>query len=182
MIALKTMPMRIADSAHTRHMIGDEMRRPKAPPGLDTAGRSLWRDPWRTLIDAYEFSPVEVAVLTAACRQADDVARLESVIASDGVIVEGSAGQPRLSAVVTEVRQGRLALARLLSDLAIPADDDDTRSGSASVGASRAARVRWDRLRGDRSMPRQHVHAGATRRGESGAWPATRGPTNRFRA
>lgn len=115
--------------------------RPRAPVGLAKAGRALWR----SLTGAYEFDLVEMAILAAACRQADDIAALEDAIAVDGVTVVGSAGQPRLNAAITEVRQGRLALGRLLGQLAIPLDAEGRPMTEASRRAQRAANARWNR-------------------------------------
>ena len=57
---------------------------------------------------------------------------LESpVLKDDGLTVRGAAGQWRLNAAVTELRQGRLALARLLEQVCLDrvrapeADGDD---------------------------------------------------------
>lgn len=118
--------------------------KPAQPAGLGKAGASLWK----RLTSKYDFDPWEVIVVESAARQADDVAALERIIKDQGVIVKGSAGQPRLAAVVTEVRQGRLALARLLAELRLPSEDapDQPMSGR-SVRAQRAANVRWARQR-----------------------------------
>ncbi|MFG1755931.1 P27 family phage terminase small subunit [Streptosporangium sandarakinum] len=116
----------------------------RKPADLGEAGSALWD----RLTDELVFDCWEAEILAAACRQRDDIALLERVIASEGVITTGSQGQPRLSAVVTEVRQSRLALAKLLAELRLPSDDDD---GKAMNGASRraqaAANTRWARKR-----------------------------------
>jgi hypothetical protein len=121
---------------------------PDAPDGLGEAGRALWV----SLSAEFEFGPHELALLAVACRQADDVAALEGLLGRDGLVVTGSAGQPRLNAAVTEVRQGRLALAKLLDQLAIPDEEQQVGRSAASRRAQRAARIRWDRdaLRGER--------------------------------
>ena len=49
-----------------------------------------------------------------ACAQADQNASLENALKEDGLTVRGAAGQSRLNAAATELRQGRLALAKLL--------------------------------------------------------------------
>lgn len=117
---------------------------PRPPERLGEAGSALWC----SLTTVYEFGPHELALLAVACRQADDVAALEALLARDGLVVPGSTGQPRLNAAVTEVRQGRLALSKLLDQLALPADDDDAAPvlrSPASRKAQKAARARWDR-------------------------------------
>jgi len=93
-------------------------------------------------------------MLASACRHADMIARLEDLLA-DGLVSPGGAGQPRLSAAVTELRQSRLALSRLLADLSLPVDDvgEDgaatpvTLPSPASRRASHAAKARHDRER-----------------------------------
>ena len=91
---------------------------PRQPAGLGAAGSALWK----RLVGAYVFEPYEVGIVEAACRQADDIARLDAAIRSDGVLTEGSQGQPRLAQVVTEARQGREALVRLLARLDMPSE------------------------------------------------------------
>ena len=118
--------------------------KPKMPTGLGKAGQALWT----RLVSVYDFDPWEVIVVESAARQADDVAALEKVIKDQGVIAKGSAGQMRLAQVVTEVRQGRIAVARLLAELRLPAEDaaEQPMTGR-SIRAQRAANARWDRKR-----------------------------------
>lgn len=108
---------------------------PRLPAKLDAAGRRLWK----SLLEEYNFSPNELVILEAAARQADDVATLEAGL-RDGFVVKGSKGQPRLSAAVTEVRQGRLALARLVAELRLPADGAEVGKNPTKA---RAASTRW---------------------------------------
>lgn len=110
----------------------------RAPSGLGKAGRSLWRS-----FGAYVFDARETAALAAACRQADDIAALEAELATGTLIVEGSKGQPVLNSAVAELRQGRLALSRLLGSLDLPAED----AGSLTprqLQARKASNTRWD--------------------------------------
>ncbi len=93
------------------------------------------------------YAPRELALLALAARQADDVAALEVALAAGGVIVAGSKGQARLNGVVTELRQGRIALAKLLGDLALPGEDDGVARTAKSERAQRAANTRWARER-----------------------------------
>ena len=116
------------------------------PKGLGPDGSALWA----RMTAAYEFGETESALLAAACRQSDDVALIEKTIAADGAIVEGSKGQPRLNAAFAEVRQGRLALAKLLGALAVP--EDDVPMTAASRRARAAARARWDRRRAEEAQ------------------------------
>ncbi len=118
-------------------------KKPTAPAGLGVAGAALWR----RITAAYELDPGERALLEAACRQADDIRRLEKLIERDGLTITGSRGQPRLNAAVTEVRQGRIALQKLLAALALPSSSDDVVSlaTARSNQARRAAVARWKR-------------------------------------
>jgi hypothetical protein len=110
------------------------------PAKLGAAGRKLWRE----LVGEYVFEVREVALLEACARQADDVALLEKVLRSDGPIGVGSRGQPKLTPVVGELRQGRLALARLLGELGLPAEEaEDAPTTARSARARHAADVRW---------------------------------------
>jgi phage terminase small subunit len=117
--------------------------RPKPPRRLDAAGRALWREIQRAVPEDAELDEREVAVLREACQQADVNAALAVAVELDGVVVEGSAGQPRLNAAVTELRQGRLALVRLLGELKLPDMDERPRS-MRSERARRAANSRWE--------------------------------------
>ncbi len=119
----------------------DSKPKPRTPANLGPAGKALWR----RLTASYVFAEHELALLEVAAHQADDVAALERAIAEDGYIVAGSQGQPRLSGAVTEVRQGRLALGKLLAQLALPDEDGEAAPSPASLRARKAANARWAR-------------------------------------
>lgn len=114
-------------------------------PPLGEAGAALYG----RLAGAYEFTATEEALLVAACRQADDITMLEATLAEEGPIVAGSKGQPRLSPVLAELRQGRLAFAKLLGALAVPDDFDDKPLTANSRRARAAANARWNRVRAE---------------------------------
>lgn len=114
----------------------------RQPTGLGKAGRALWR----SITAEWELDPRELALLSAACRQSDDVAALEAALATDGLVTLGSAGQPRMNAVITELRQSRMAVAKLLVDLRLPGDVDPPMTAT-QARASRAATARWDMQR-----------------------------------
>ncbi len=111
----------------------------RTPAKLAPEGRKLW-----TAVTAdFDLTATELVLLEAAARQADDVATLEAGL-RDGFTVAGSKGQPRLSAAVTEVRQGRLALARLIAELRLPAEGEDV---GVNPTKARAASTRWNAQR-----------------------------------
>ena len=115
---------------------------PKAPAGLRAAGQALWRDVLRGVPAGWELDERESALLALAAQQADDLARLDDAIRGHGAMVEGSQGQPVVNPAISEARNARLAISRLLGALAIPNE-----SGHAGTEASRrgqrAARARW---------------------------------------
>ncbi len=116
---------------------------PRAPAGLQTAGRRLWRD---VLADV-EMRPDELAVLEAACRHLDLLVALERVLDEHGPTTKGSTGQTRVHPVVAELRQGRLALGKLLGQLGVqdaPGERFDLSDpAQRSSRARRAALSRW---------------------------------------
>lgn len=132
-----------------------EKAKPRVPSGVGTVGRALWR----RLVAVYDFEEHELAVLEVACRQLDDVAALEAVIARDGMVVAGSQGQPRLNAAVAEVRQGRLALGKLLGLLALP-DEAERPLTAASRTAQKAANARWNRKRAEQERREARLASG----------------------
>lgn len=116
------------------------------PPDLGLAGRDLWD----SVAGPFELAAHERVLLGSAARHADLIAELEDVLAADGLVVLGSTGQPRLNGAVTELRQARLALSRLVADLALPLDESAegvVLASPASRRASKAARIRHDRDR-----------------------------------
>ncbi len=86
---------------------------PAAPRGLKAAGRRLWDS---TCAD-FELEPFEASLLEQACRTADIIETLQSVVDSLGVDCAGRE--------LAEVRQQRLAFARILVALRLPAGLDD---------------------------------------------------------
>ncbi|MEZ5116653.1 MAG: hypothetical protein R2737_10330 [Candidatus Nanopelagicales bacterium] len=126
--------------------------KPAPPKGLRAAGKALWQSIIGEVDAAgLELDARELAILATAARQADDVAALEEVLARDGLIVLGAAGQPRLNAAATEARQGRLALGKLLGEIALPDEDGIPRTASQARAAN-AANQRWQRFAGRRGV------------------------------
>jgi hypothetical protein len=117
---------------------------PKPPAGLGRAGEALWT----SVVGKYDLAAHEGFMLASACRHADLIAELDRVLA-DGLITTGASGQPRLSAAVAAVTSARLALSRLLADLALPMDDAAPVKlpSPASARARKAANARWNQAR-----------------------------------
>ena len=106
-----------------------------------TAGVALVESILRGLPPGVELDERERSLLDQAARQADDVAALEADIAEHGIRVPGSrAGHTVLNPAVSECRQGRLALGKLLGALELPESASD-----ATRRAQRAAEARFRR-------------------------------------
>jgi hypothetical protein len=81
------------------------------------------------VVDKFELNDHELVILKEACRTIDLLDSLQAAIDQDGPLQpwgEGSRAHP----AAPELRQHRIALARLLSVLQIPPDPDDDRPGS----------------------------------------------------
>lgn len=73
----------------------------------------------------YDLAEHELALLTEACRTADLCDDLQQRLAADGPVVDGANG-PKVHPAAVELRQQRIALARLLAALRVPDDDEAT--------------------------------------------------------
>jgi hypothetical protein len=82
---------------------------PRAPRGLDKAGKELWRSV-HTVFD-FEDEAHLVATLEQACRTRDEIDRLEAAMEGQPYTVLGSAKQVQLHPLVSEARFQRKALA-----------------------------------------------------------------------
>lgn len=123
-----------------------------APACFSEAGTALWE----RLVAVYELSDAEVPQLELACRQADDVAHLERLLAEQGGTVVGSTGQPRLSPVFAELRQARLALSKLLGAVGLP-DEENRPLTAAQRNAQHAAQARWRQTRARQEQRRRRL-------------------------
>ena len=91
---------------------------------------------------SHQWDERDRALLDLAARQAADIDRLEADIAENGVRVQGR-GASVLNQSLCEVRQARVALARILGQVDIP-DSTPTRS----LHARKAAIARWQPQQG----------------------------------
>jgi uncharacterized protein with von Willebrand factor type A (vWA) domain len=85
-----------------------------------------------------EFDEREETLLSLAARQARDVERAEADLDERGYLVPGSQGQQVVNPSVSEARQGRVVLGRLLGQLDLPESTRD-----AVNSARHAAETRW---------------------------------------
>jgi hypothetical protein len=124
-------------------------KRPAPPASLGTAGKRCWKALFSDLPEDWELTAREVELLRNGCRQADLVSELETALSSEGIVVLGAGGQTRMNAVATELRQSRIALARLLGEIELPADAGEEPRTAKAQRATRAAQARWRRRYGD---------------------------------
>ncbi|HMM93973.1 terminase [Phycicoccus sp.] len=87
----------------------------KPPTGLKRSGRSLWA----AVLEEFELDEHERQVLREACRTADLLDSLQTVLDREGPMAESSQGM-RVHPAAVELRQQRIALARLFAALDLP--------------------------------------------------------------
>jgi hypothetical protein len=102
--------------------------KPRAPSGLGSKARRLWRE----VVDTFELMPHELPLLREVVRVVDRLEQLEEVIAEEGVM-EGGKPHPAL----VEARQQQIILGRLLTTLRLPEDWADVGSRPQRRGAAR---------------------------------------------
>lgn len=95
-------------------------RKPKRPDGLGARAAKLWAD----VVGTFDLRPDELIVLGEACRTMDTLARLDDALRGADLMVRGSQGQLRENPLLSEARQQRLALSRMLKQLDLPESDD----------------------------------------------------------
>lgn len=114
--------------------------RRRAPAGLDARGRRFWTK----TIEVYVLTEGEAELLAECCRTLDRLDTLAAVVAVDGPTATGSTGQVTVHPALTESRNQRLALHRLLAALALPDEDGKaTVLSSQSASGKQGAPVRW---------------------------------------
>ena len=114
-------------------------RKPSPPADLDARGRAFWRSTQAM----FELSGVEMELLKECARLLDECEALRHAVDRDGTTVAGSSGQLRVHPGVGELRQHRLALGRLLAQLALPDVDGGALATPRTAAARNAAQVRW---------------------------------------
>lgn len=104
---------------------GDGMTE-KAPTGTRGPGRRLWQ----SVMKDYELDDHERVLLVEAVRTVDLLDHLDAEVRRDGPMVHSPQGRKAHPAAV-EARQQRIALARLLAALRLPAGEDGDQQTSA---------------------------------------------------
>jgi hypothetical protein len=114
------------------------------PDGLGDRARAFWAKS----VAEYDLTDAEAELLAEAAWTLTEIESLRSTLDSDGLTVAGSVGQTRVHPAVNEIRQHRMALARLIKAIDLPADADEPESWTTK-NARAAAEARW-------SMERSH--------------------------
>lgn len=96
------------------------MTKPKTPVGTGPAGAKLWR----AVLEEYELEEHELLLLREAVRTVDTLDLLDARVRKDGPLLSSSQGE-RAHPALTEARQQRIALARLLAALRLPAGEEE---------------------------------------------------------
>jgi uncharacterized protein with von Willebrand factor type A (vWA) domain len=112
---------------------------PRPPDGLKTSGRRLWR----AVVADHDLEQHERELLRRACRTADLLAGLEALVADEGLTSVSSQGS-RVHPAIVELRQQRIAFARLLAALNVLSGvegEEDGRRSAAPRGVRRPYRL-----------------------------------------
>ncbi len=96
------------------------MTKPAPPKGTQKAGAALWT----AVLDEYDLEAHEILLLREAVRTVDALDSLEARVAADGPLLGSSQGD-RAHPALVEARQQRIALARLLAALRLPAGEEE---------------------------------------------------------
>ena len=121
---------------------------PRPPKGLGPAGRKLWK----AITSDWQLRPDELAVLEAACFEADLLRRLQDELADSPLTAKGSMGQLVEHPISVALRQHRATQAQLLKQLRVPDRDEDgdeeptgtqRKPMSRSEADKKAANARW---------------------------------------
>lgn len=95
----------------------------KPPAGLRASGRELWR----AVLKDFELTQHETVMLREACRTADALDDLHALVETEGTMSTSTQGA-RVHPALIELRQQRIALARLFAALHIPVGEETDRT------------------------------------------------------
>lgn len=112
----------------------------KPPAGLRMSGASFWR----SVNEAYDLDARDHPVLLELCRTLDEIDSLKATLDADGVMSEGSNGQPREHPAMAGLRAHRLTLDRLLVRLALPDEQGSTPLTVQQIRAKAANDAKWN--------------------------------------
>ena len=137
-LGCRALPVTAREQAHDG---GVGTRR--APSGLKTAGRALWRE----VNASYGLNPAESLMLVQLCRCADRIEAIEAELDGADLVVPGSTGQPACHPLLGEWRAQARVAESLARSLALPMPGEDV-GRRRSPSAREAAAQRWGRGHG----------------------------------
>lgn len=105
------------------------MTSPTPPRGLKSSGRALWK----AVLAQYALDEHELTILREASRTADALDALQTTLDNEGHMSSSSQGI-RVHPVLPELRQQRIAFARLITALRIPAGEVNDGRGQVRGG------------------------------------------------
>jgi hypothetical protein len=117
----------------------------KAPADLLARGRG--RRFWIATLRTFDLSGPELEILTEAARTLDELDDLRGAVAVLGATTAGSRNQVVVNPAMSELRQARAELRRLLEMLSLPDPEQDSGkavTGARSARAAKAAKTRWE--------------------------------------
>lgn len=97
---------------------------------------------WDSVTSTYKLRADELILLEDCCREIKLIDKLEAEIEDADMIVTGGYEQEVANPLITEIRQHRGMVARLLNQLKLP-DLNAGDKSSASEAARKAANARW---------------------------------------
>jgi Phage terminase, small subunit len=115
-----------------------------APDDLVPRGRG--RRFWNEVVKRFELSAAEREILSEVCRCLDEIDGLRAAVTTTGTTTAGSRNQLVVNPALSELRQARAELRRLLEMLSLPDPEQDNGkavTGARSARAAKAARTRW---------------------------------------
>ncbi len=119
---------------------------PRAPRGLGSAGKALWRLVHQTF--SFEDEPHLLAILEEACKVRDVIEALDAAMQGEPMTVLGSARQLTIHPLISQAGAERSRLASLLKAIGLPDNDDpDDPQQRRRAAARTAANARWKKDR-----------------------------------
>lgn len=119
------------------------------PEGLGESGAALWR----YVLEEFDLAADDLAVLAETCRTADELETMRRALTETGPVVRGSMGQPIPNGLFAELRSHRQLLVKLLGELALPDEGEETGKTPNQLRASKAAQTRWEMERRRHGRP-----------------------------
>lgn len=97
------------------------------------------------VLELYELTPPELALLDEAVVLIDTLKRIEVQLAESPLTGRGSRGQQVANPLLRAQRDYTLALARVVEGLALPMPDELEGESPTTKRARRAATIRWSK-------------------------------------